>query len=164
MAQTSLKLIQAVRQTATNLESGIAYQWGHMGSCNCGNLAQELTSFSKAEIHARAMERPGDWTQQCQDYCPCSGLLIDEMIEILLRSGLELDDLKNLEKLSDGKILAELREKGISNLRHNQRKDVVKYLFAWANLLEEELLNSIHLNINTCHKLAESNLIPALDD
>jgi len=163
MAQPSLNLILAIRKTATKLESGTAYQWGHMGSCNCGNLAQELTSFSRAEIHARAMERPGDWTQQCHDYCPDSGLRMDEIIEILLESGLDLGDLKDLEKLSDRKILARIQKRGLGDLRHNHREDVIEYLSTWANLLEEELLNSIKLNLDVNDLQVESGNIPVLD-
>ena len=50
MATPSLKIIDALRNTANQLENGNRYEWGHMGSCNCGNLAQTITTFTRAEI------------------------------------------------------------------------------------------------------------------
>ena len=40
MAKATPVLIEALRKTAKKLEKGARYQWGHMGCCNCGNLAQ----------------------------------------------------------------------------------------------------------------------------
>ena len=57
MAAPSIELIKALRNTANSIERSQHYQWGHMGSCNCGFLAQEITKMTKAEIHARAMQR-----------------------------------------------------------------------------------------------------------
>ena len=67
MAQPTLPVIQALRNTAHRLATA-PYQWGHMGSCNCGHLAQTITRLTKAEIHARAMQRYGDWERQSIDY------------------------------------------------------------------------------------------------
>ena len=50
MAKATPILIEAIRNTAKKLETGAPYQWGHMGSCNCGNLAQEITDLSEKEI------------------------------------------------------------------------------------------------------------------
>jgi len=61
MARPTPELIDALRRTARKLENGAPYQWGHMGGCNCGNLAQEITKLSKDQIHAYAMQRYGDW-------------------------------------------------------------------------------------------------------
>ena len=55
MANPSRKIIEAIRKTVTMLENGNRYEWGHMGSCNCGNLAQAITSFSRAEIQKYAL-------------------------------------------------------------------------------------------------------------
>ena len=60
MAKASEDLIQSLRVTARNIERNSTYQWGHMGACNCGFLAQEVTKLTKDEIHRRAMERHGD--------------------------------------------------------------------------------------------------------
>lgn len=145
MAKPNLELIQALRQTAQKLKHATHYQWGHMGSCNCGHLVQEITQLSRAEIHEYAMRtRGGDWSEQAMDYCPTSGYLMDQVISIMLEAGLEVQDFKHLERLSDRHVLQTLPE-GERNLKHNQRDDVVKYLYAWARLLENQWLNQIEL-------------------
>ncbi|GAA4412392.1 hypothetical protein GCM10023187_39400 [Nibrella viscosa] len=144
MARPNPELIDALRRTARKLTEGAPYQWGHMGGCNCGNLAQELTKLTKDQIHAYAMQRYGDWNEQVQDYCPTSRMPIDVVISEMVNAGLSLEDLKNLEKLSDKQILSRFPlEKRF--LKHNQRDDVVVYLRAWADLLEEQLLEMIEL-------------------
>jgi hypothetical protein len=144
MAKVSLEIVDALRRTAAKLKAGNQYMWGHMGSCNCGNLAQEITKRTKAEIHAFAMQGSGDWNEQLNHYCETSNMPIDIIIFELLTSGFSLEDLKNLEKLSDKQILMRLP---IENryLRHNVRADVIVYLTEWANMLEEQLLEAIKL-------------------
>ena len=144
MARASVQLIEALRKTAKTLSISNTYQWGHMGSCNCGFLAQEITQQRKDEIHAKAMERYGDWSEQLNDYCPTSGLRFDDLVSELLAIGFDVDDLKHLERLSDGAVLRSLPfEK--RNLQHNKKADVITYLLAWADLLETSLLASITL-------------------
>jgi len=110
MAIPNPELINALRATVRKLGSSDNYQWGHMGSCNCGHLAQELTHFSKAEIHAFAMERYGDWSQQVKDFCFDSKLPIDFIIQTMLNAGLTKSDIRHLERLSDYKIINTLSE------------------------------------------------------
>ena len=144
MARPKPELIEALRRTAKKLGAGAPYQWGHMGGCNCGNLAQELTRLSKDQIHAYAMQRHGDWNEQVADYCPTSQMPIDLLISEMLSAGLATEDLKNLEKLSDKRVLARFPiEKRF--LKHNHRNDVVAYLNEWAAMLEEELLQRVQL-------------------
>lgn len=145
MARPNLTLIAALRRTAKKLQQGVPYQWGHMGSCNCGNLAQELTTLTKAEIHQNALSvGRGDWHEQLNDYCPTSGLPMDLLIADMLNAGLESADLQHLERLTDRRILERLpREKRY--LRHNFRDDVVLYIATWADMLEEQLLAKIKL-------------------
>lgn len=137
MAKATPELIQALQETADRIALGERYQWSHMGSCNCGHLAQTLTQYSHSEIHSSALNRSGDWTEQANDYCPTSGLLIDAIIDSMLAIGMTTDDIRHLEKLSDQKVL---RRFPISerDLKHNQRDDVVAYIRAWAELLTEE--------------------------
>ena len=145
MAKPRPELIAALRRTAQKLADSPHYQWGHMGSCNCGHLVQEVTQLSKAEIHDYAMRtRGGDWSEQAMDYCPTSGYLMDQVISIMLEAGLEVQDFKHLERLSDRAVLRSLPE-GERNLQHNRRDDVVKYLSAWAHLLEEQWLSQVEL-------------------
>ncbi len=144
MATPNPKLIQALRTTARKLENGGNYQWGHMGSCNCGNLAQELTKLSKAEIHAYAMQRSGDWYEQTLEFCPSSGYPMDLLIEKLLEEGLKLEDLRNLERLSDQEVLRNLPQ-NLKYLNQNCREDVVLYMKTWADMLENKAIDAIEL-------------------
>ncbi|MFD2572457.1 hypothetical protein ACFSUS_17600 [Spirosoma soli] len=144
MARPTPELIDALRRTARNLKNGAPYQWGHMGGCNCGNLAQELTKLSKDQIHQYAMQRYGDWNEQVDDYCSTSQMSIDIVINEMLNAGLMLEDIKHLEKLDDRQVLVRFPlEKRF--LKHNVRDDVVVYMNEWANLLEEQLLAKITL-------------------
>jgi hypothetical protein len=145
MASPKPALIQAIRKTAKKLADSPQYQWGHMGSCNCGHLVQEVTHLSRTQIHEYAMRtRGGDWSEQAMDFCPTSGYLMDQVISIMLDAGMELADFKHLERLSDKEVLALLPE-DTRHLRHNRREDVVKYMNAWADLLEEKLIQQVDL-------------------
>jgi hypothetical protein len=144
MARASVHLIAALRKTANTIESSSNYQWGHMGACNCGFLAQEISHLRKDEIHARAMQGHGDWSEQLNDYCPTSGLPMDSLISEMIAFGFDSDDLKHLERLSDKKILQTLPMEE-RFLKHNMKADVIKYIRSWANMLEGELLSEISL-------------------
>ena len=144
MAKISFEVIQILRSTASAIAQSPDYQWGHMGACNCGFLAQQITHLRKNEIHDKAMLGHGDWREQLRDYCPTSGLPMDELIQRILDAGFDVDDLKHLERLSDGSILSFLPEEE-RNLRHNVKADVAKYLAAWAGKIENELLDRMPL-------------------
>lgn len=145
MATPSLELIAALRRTAKKLAQGAPYQWGHMGSCNCGNLAQEISKLTKGEIHEYAMRnKQGDWSEQTDAYCPVSNQPMDLLITQMTDMGLTTNDLRNLEKLSDVNILRRLPAE-FRYLQHNKRDHVVMYMREWAMILEEELLADIQL-------------------
>jgi len=144
MAKATTHVIHALRCTAKELSQRVDYQWGHMGLCNCGFLAQQITHLQKNEIHQYAMQRCGDWQEQLNDYCSSSGLAMDHLITALLDYGFDIDDLKHLERLSDRKVLAVFGHNK-ANLRFNVRTDVVRYLNAWADLLECQLLEEVRL-------------------
>ena len=146
MAKPSLEIVEALRKAAKKIEESETYQWGHMGACNCGFLAQEVTKLTKAEIHRRAMERHGDWTEHLNDYCPVNGLPFDDIISELIAFGFDSSDLKHLEKLSDPNILRTFSF-AERNLQHNVKQDVVKYLKAWIKLLEDELVANIKIEL-----------------
>ena len=145
MAKPNPDLIEALRRTAQKMTRSSPYQWGHMGSCNCGHLVQEITQLTKVEIHEYAMRtRGGDWSEQAMDYCPTSGYLMDQVISTMMDAGLEAQDFGHLERLSDKEVLKRLPEQE-RFLQYNQRKDVVKYLYAWADMLEEQWLFQVTL-------------------
>ncbi len=155
MATITVELIQALRNTARTLGSTNSYQWGHMGLCNCGFLAQEVTSLTKQEIHTRAMQGHGDWSEQLNDYCPTSGMPMDDLISRLLTFGFTREELTNLEKLADPSVLQALPLNS-RYLKHNSKSDAILYLETWANVLEEKLITSI--------QLPELELMPELKD
>jgi hypothetical protein len=136
MARPSIALASAIRSTAARLRAGSAFAWGHMGRCNCGHLAQTLTSRTAAELHAAAQERCGDWREQTREYCPTSGLAIDVVIEELLAAGLSLSDLRHLEDLSDPVVLARVPARF---LRRSDVRHTIQYMEAWAEVMETEL-------------------------
>lgn len=152
MAQARPEIVEMLRSTANKIESNSNYQWGHMGLCNCGFLAQEITRLTKEQIHTRAMQRHGDWNEQLNDYCPTSGLPMDDLISELISFGFDSDDLKHLEKLSDGRVIR-MMPFDERDLKHNLKKDVVKYIRAWATLLEDQLVEHIHLNLEVEEKI-----------
>jgi hypothetical protein len=135
MAEPSIPVIEALRNAAQRLQKSGAYQWGHMGHCNCGFLAQVVTQKTADEIHTRAMHGHGDWSEQLNDYCPSTGLPMDDLIDELLSFGFERDDLRHLERLSDPQVLSRMPDRGIG-LKHNRKEDVIAYLRAWSGHLE----------------------------
>ena len=136
MARPNRDLIDALRRTIDGLAGDTRYAWGHMGRCNCGHLAQSITGLTSAEIHSSALVREGDWEEQANRYCPASGLLIDTVLAAMFDLGLTGDDVRHLERLSDPQVL---RCAGRSHLRFNDRDDALRYLRAWAELLEGQL-------------------------
>jgi hypothetical protein len=144
MATPTIQLISALSETAKKLENGAPYMWGHMGACNCGNLAQALTGFTKAEIHAFAMRGAGDWSEQVQEFCNSASAPLDLVIEKLLAAGLTQQDLISLERLSADKVLCQLPSEK-RYLSKNIKEDVVLYMKTWASVLEEELSQEVEL-------------------
>ena len=144
MARPTQTTVEILKRTSARIELSNQYQWGHMGLCNCGFLAQEITHIRKEDIHSRAMERSGDWNEQLNDYCPTSGMLMDDIITQMLETGFGIDDLKHLENLSDPQILQHIPPNK-RHLRRNEKGNVVHYLNAWRDLLEQELRDNINL-------------------
>lgn len=138
MAKPRPQLIRALRETARQIEEGADYHWAHAGKCNCGHLARVITGLSPTEIFQRAQKHElSEWSEYANDYCPASGLPIDDIIEHMMQAGLERRDLHRLEYLSDVRILMALPG-GMRYLRRNQPADVALYLRTWAGLLEAE--------------------------
>ncbi len=136
MARPSHELIRVLRATAARLAQSSSYRWSDFACCNCGHLVQSVTQLSPREIYEAAFARGGDWGEQAREFCASSGYPIDYVFARLFELGLSADDVKNLERLSDDRVLREL---GVSALRYTRREDVLSYLDAWARLLEREL-------------------------
>lgn len=149
MAKASLLLCDGLRKAANNLKQGKPYEWGHMGNCNCGHVAQVLLNTSKDEIHRAAMQKVGDWSEQALTYCETSGLEIDQLIFGLFEKGLTRQDMMNLEYLKDPNVLANIPKEKLP-LKNNVKEDVILYLETWAAMLEQELTESVSLESILC--------------
>lgn len=156
MAYATSQLIDALVTTAARLRTGVDYQWTHMGACNCGHLAQTVTSLSRAELHALALEKPGDWSEQAVEFCPTSGFPMDHVIATMLELGLTTHDLVHLERLTDAAVVARLPAER-RHLDYRKRDDVVLYLDTWAAMLGEELATQETRQLATSTSSVESN-------
>ena len=147
MAYPTLELIEALRETARRLCNGAPYAWGNHGSCNCGNLLQVITKLSKEEILRHAHAGIGEWTELAVEYCGVTNTPVDLMLSHLQQLGLTPTDIHNLEYLEDKAVLNHLPG-GFRWLKRNVREDVILYFETFADVLEEKLIQSIHINYN----------------
>lgn len=140
MAFANPALINALRTTAQRLRDGAPYAWGHHGQCNCGHLAQIATSFSAGEIQRFAHTGAGEWTELAESHCITTGAPVDLLVQKLMEIGLTPTDIHHLEYLNDKDVLKNLPG-GFRWLRRNRREDAIVYFEAFANLLEDKLLD-----------------------
>jgi hypothetical protein len=156
MAKATIELINALRLTATNLRNGAYHSWGHHGACNCGNLVQSVTKFTKEEILRYAHTGVGEWTELAAEFCPAANAPLTFVFTKLEEVGLTATDIHHIEYLSDREILENLPG-GFRWLKRNNREDAIAYFEAFANVLEEKWLQSIDVslgNITSSHHLA----------
>ena len=155
MAKPSLELVEALRETARRLQNGAHYTWGHHGACNCGNLLQVITHFSEAEILAHAHTGTGEWTEIAEESCSVTGVPVGLLLYTLQTIGLTPADIHNIEYLNNKDVLQYLPG-GFRWLKRNVRQDVIDYFRAFAQMLEEKLLQqiTIPLEIYAGRKLA----------
>ncbi len=145
MATPNIELINALRTTANNLKKGTTYAWGNHGSCNCGNLLQVVCNLSKEEVLKYAHQGIGEWTELSMEYCGVTNVPIDLLLHKLQEIGLTPSDIHHLEYLDNREILEQLPN-GFKWLRKNDREDVILYFETFAEILENQLLNSIEVN------------------
>ncbi len=144
MAQANLPLINALRETARRLRQGAAYSWGHHGACNCGNLLQVVSNFTKEEIVTYAHTGIGEWTEIAEESCPVTDAPLYFLMKKLEQLGLTPSDIHNIEYLEDREVLNHLTG-GFRWLKRNIREDVIDYFEAMAAMLEEKLLAAVEL-------------------
>ena len=167
MAYASTSLVVALRKTAARLRrEKVTYRWSSFAHCNCGHLAQTITGLGPAEIQRRAMRREGDWAGQARNLvtrpfpdfdfgdrpaldegawepenvgaCTVTGTPLDQVLEQMYAVGLTADDVGHLERLTDRQVRRRLGTHK-EDFPHHRRENVVAYLEAWADLLEEQL-------------------------
>ena len=146
MANPTIQLIAALRETATRLRKGAHYAWGHHGACNCGNLVQVVTSFSKEEILRYAHTGTGEWTEMAQEFCPVTSAPLTLVITRLQQIGLTPTDIHNIEYLGDKEVLRNLPG-GFRWLKRNKKEDAIEYFEAFASLLEDKMICEIDVSI-----------------
>lgn len=179
MATPTARLVVALRETAARLRSAdVVYRWSHFGHCNCGHLAQTITRRPAREIYAAAFVRSGDWGQQAlelevPDYgdrpaldegafehegtelCSATGSPLEQVLAKMYAVGLDREDIDHLEDLSDGEVLRWMGANTTGLVRH-ARENVVRYLDAWAELVESRL--------SPFERAQLSSLAPAADE
>lgn len=141
------------------------YRWSRFAHCNCGHLAQTITGLTPNTIEAAAKRHPGDWGEQARtlcgprlrptldqgspaidgalepediDVCNVTGQTMPQILATLFAWGLEPTDVEALERLSDSAVRRRLGTNTI-DFPHGERQNVIAYLRAWADLLEEKL-------------------------
>jgi hypothetical protein len=147
MANPSILLINALRETALRLRNGAHYSWGHHGACNCGNLLQVITSFTENEILRHAHTGTGEWTELAEEYCSATNAPVNTVVSALQQAGLTPTDIHHIEYLTDKEVLHRLPG-GFRWLKRNVREDVILYFDAFADLLEEKLIGSLPLDLS----------------
>jgi hypothetical protein len=138
MAKKDQNLVSILRIAAKNLSEGNEYQWGHHGSCNCGNLLQAASNLNKSEIHKYAQSGNGEWSELAEDYCGVIDAPFQFLVAKFAELGLNSVDIHNIEYLSDAKVLKNLKG-GFRHLARNQRNDVIEYFLAFADLIEADI-------------------------
>lgn len=96
------------------------------------------------------LQQTNDYMWQHMNSCDCNFLMREitilqqDEIHKLIAFGFDIDDLKHLQHLSDDAILSSLPVEE-RNLHPHIKHDVIKYIRAWATLLENKLLDDIYL-------------------
>jgi len=147
MATPTTELINALRETAARLRNGAHYAWGHHGACNCGNLVQVVTHFTEGEIVRYAHTSAGEWTEMTEEFCPVTNAPLTLVITRLEEIGLTPTDIHDIEYLSNKEVLKQLPG-GFRWLKRNKREDAIDYFEAFANMLEDKLIQHIKIDID----------------
>lgn len=147
MATPTLELITALRATATSLRNGAYHSWGHHGACNCGNLVQSVTNFTKEEILQYAHTGTGEWTELAVEFCPITNAPLALVFAKLEAIGLTPTDIHHIEYLSNKEVLEQLPG-GFRWLKRNKKEDAIAYFDTFAQLLEEKWLQTIDISLD----------------
>ena len=152
MANPTIQLIEALRLTAANLYNGSYHSWGHHGACNCGNLVQSVTKFTKEEVLRYAHTGTGEWTELAEEFCPITNAPLKLIFNKLEEIGLTPTDIHHIEYLSDKEVLNNLPD-GFRWLKRNSKEDAIAYFETFANVLEDKLIAGIEIDIDHLQKM-----------
>ncbi|MGA0059943.1 MAG: hypothetical protein ACO3RU_10180, partial [Planctomycetota bacterium] len=104
----NLRLAFALRKTADRLADGARYEWGHVGRCNCGHVAQTLTDFDDRQILRIFGQDLSEWTEHARNRCADTNRDLVALFDVLHTAGMSHEDVLHLENLSDPRILARM--------------------------------------------------------
>ena len=132
-----MEKITALKKTIYNLENDVYhYDWCSFESCNCGVLAKTITG-SNSLVAAGFLDSPTQnrkYEAFCSyAYCITTKLELPLVFQSLKDSRFTIGELNGLENLN-GKNIVEKTGK----LSRTNKDDVIKYLKAWVEILEEE--------------------------
>jgi len=155
------KLITALRQSAAAVRNQtFGYEWSNMKSCNCGVVACALLGYDQEKLNTSLPTKPQyNWLKFVGEYCPVTGLPEHLVLRAMTDAGLSPRDIIELEAMSNQQVLARMpvqyqtkivggwwamlfgRTREVKQPRpfhYTNRQDLVLYLEAWADLLEEQ--------------------------
>jgi hypothetical protein len=163
MAKPSIELIGALRETASRLQNGAHYAWGHHGACNCGNLLQVITCLNEKEILTHAHTSIGEWTELAEESCSVTGAPVNVLLSWLEAAGLTPTDIHNIEYL-DNKAVLKYLPGGFRWLKRNNRQHVIDYFEAFANMLEEKMRHEKNKHRDSFLKARSPSLLTEIND
>lgn len=145
------KLIKALKVAINALEKDtVEYDWYEQCSCNCGVVAQAILGKTKYEIDRdldKASSKRWDqdkdgamtWKNMVKRYCDITGKSTSQIFKDLTENGMTVEDITHLEYLENKAILkrADIRVLFHKNY-YKKKKNLIKYLKAWVNILEEQ--------------------------
>jgi len=101
-------------------------------------LDSSRRGFPEFDFGDRPALDEGAWEPENVGACQVTGTPLDEVLGQMYALGLTPSDVVHLERLSGREVRQRL---GTSTIRfeHHRRENVVAYLEAWADLLEEQL-------------------------
>jgi len=121
------------------------YEWNDRTRCNCGIVARQVL-----QTDARGLKRAlppildqgtflPSWRAMTQTYCSDTGLPRNEVFARLLEAGLRPVDFSHLEDLAHPEIIQRLNSTRRTNspVIKSKKSDVIAYLRAWAEGIEE---------------------------
>lgn len=149
------KLIEALRKTADHIENNIKeYRWSDPGQCNCGMLAQTVCNLPDVSVSIQLSKDVvlSTWQDmsrsQQRKQCKTTGMNMNVVFQKLLDVGMKWKDFTHLELLSNKAILARagiLPEPRVydeygNDINYYERPaNTIRYMRAWADMLEEKL-------------------------